>query len=156
MPIGIQYEWLAGFCQAHELEQVELCVQGQNDREHEVGALGLMRPYLLFQEDKYGERYARIDPRHKEHDIAVIFGRLRFPLLEATKKQIETRTLEHGLEELMKLTWFCHRPTRRNRPCGTCSPCTQVMTENMRYRMPWLSQLRYHLHRLKRSTSKMY
>ncbi len=31
--------------------------------------------------------------------------------------------VQEGFDDLLQLTWFCHRPVLGLLPCGTCRPC---------------------------------
>ena len=58
--------------------------------------------------------------------------------------EIDQADLYGDFEDVMKLTWFCHRP-RRGQPCGTCNPCIYTIEEGLGERVPMSGRLRYHL-----------
>ena len=44
---------------------------------------------------------------------------------------MRTQARQAGFDEIMSLTWFCHRP-RHGQPCGTCNPCIYTIEEGTR------------------------
>lgn len=57
--------------------------------------------------------------------IELISGRrpeLLFPMLHLTKAEV----IEDTPVELLKLTWYCRRPTPSQQPCKECKTCKQV------------------------------
>jgi hypothetical protein len=79
------------------------------------------------------------------------FRRFRFPILGWTKVQMRDWACDHGLDDVLEQTWFCHTPVR-GRPCGSCNPCQYAVAEGMSYRLTWLGRLRYRLHVVRRGS----
>ena len=74
-----------------------------------------------------------------------IFRRFAFPLLHLDKRQMEERARSAGFDDLLELTWFCHTPDRKGRPCGLCAPCRITMQQGLDRRIPKVNRLRHHL-----------
>lgn len=129
--IGGQYEWLARYCRQHGIEGMELSIH-RDDK---------ARKLLSDLIDSSGDR---LDPRFAGDCRYELFKSFRLPLFDLTKRQMQEAARAGGFEELMRLTWFCHKP-RRGRPCGTCNPCIYTIEEGLGERVPWSGRLRYHL-----------
>jgi len=129
--IGGQYEWLARYCRQHGIEGMELSIH-RDDKAREL-LVELISP----------NRY-QLDPRFAGDCRYELFNVFRFPLFDTTKRQMQSEACAGRFEEIMKLTWFCHRP-RRGQPCGTCNPCIYTIEEGLGERVPLSGRLRYHL-----------
>lgn len=134
--IGGQYEWLARFCAQRNLDALELSIH-RDDRARE----------LLT--DLVDDSRVRLDPRHKGDPRYELFKYFRFPLFDTTKQQMREQSTRAGFDDLMNLTWFCHRPTR-GQPCGRCNPCIYTIEEGLADRVPLRGRIRYHLRVLPR------
>src|SRR5690606_27941094 len=91
----------------------------------------------------------KLDPRHAGDPRYELFKYFRFPLFDKTKRQMRAEAAAAGFDELMALTWFCHRPVR-GEPCGRCNPCIYTIEEGLADRVPWRGRLRYRLRVLPR------
>jgi hypothetical protein len=129
--IGGQYEWLARYCRQHSIEGMELSIH-RDDKARELLA------------DLIAPSRDRLDPRFAGDCRYELFKSFRLPLFDLTKRQMQAEARDGRFEDLMQLTWFCHRP-RRGRPCGTCNPCIYTIEEGLGERVPWSGRLRYHL-----------
>ncbi|HEU4653104.1 MAG TPA: hypothetical protein VFS47_03910 [Steroidobacteraceae bacterium] len=129
--IGGQYEWLANYCLLHGIDGMELSIH-KDDK-----ARNLLEPLIDVSR-------SRLDTRHTGDGRYELFKRFRFPIFDKTKQEMREEARLHGFEDLMLLTWFCHRP-RRGQPCGTCNPCIYTIDEGLGDRIPPLSRLRYHV-----------
>lgn len=129
--IGGQYEWLARYCRQHHIDGMELSIH-RDDKARDLLA------------DLIGPDRERLDPRFAGDCRYELFKSFRFPLFDLTKRQMQSEARRAGFDELMKLTWFCHRP-RRGQPCGTCNPCIYTIEEGLGERVPPSGRLRYHL-----------
>ena len=65
-------------------------------------------------------------------------------LFDMTKRHMQAEARLSGFDDLMNLTWFCHRP-RKGAPCGTCNPCIYTIEEGLGERVPLAGRVRYHL-----------
>ena len=63
-------------------------------------------------------------------------GAFGFPLFRADKRGIERESRAAGWDDIMEMTWFCHRPVR-GKPCGLCAPCVYTIEEGLARRVPW-------------------
>lgn len=129
--IGGQYEWLARYCAAHGIEAMELSIH-RDDK-----ARTLLAPLM-------GPSGARLDARHAGDPRYELFKWFEFPLFDATKQQMRTAARSAGFEDIMSLTWFCHRP-RGGEACGVCNPCIYTIEEGLGDRVPLAGRLRYAL-----------
>lgn len=129
--IGGQYEWLARYCRQHDIEGMELSIH-RDDKARELLA------------ELIGPSRDRLDPRFAGDCRYELFKSFRFPLFDMTKRQMQAEARAGGFEDLMRLTWFCHKP-RHGQPCGTCNPCIYTIEEGLGERVPLSGRLRYHL-----------
>ena len=56
-----------------------------------------------------------------------------------TKVQMGEEASRRGFADVMEMTWFCRRPTRRGEPCGICGPCLETRDEGLGRRVPDVS-----------------
>lgn len=129
--IGGQYEWLARYCAAHGIGAMELAIH-RDDKARELLA------------DLIDATRMRLDPRHAGDSRYELFKRFKFGLFDTTKQQMRAESRRAGFDDLMALTWFCHRP-RNGRPCGTCNPCIYTIEEGLGDRIPLAGRIRYGL-----------
>lgn len=129
--IGGQYEWLARYCRQHGIDDMELSIH-RDDKARE-----LLAELIDASRD-------RLDPRFAGDCRYELFKSFRFPLFDRTKRQMRDEARLGGFDDLMRLTWFCHRP-RRGQPCGTCNPCIYTIEEGLAERVPLSGRVRYHL-----------
>ena len=127
--IGGQYEWLARFCAARDLRNMELSIH-RDDKARELIA-GLIDASRVALDRKFAG-----DARYE------LFKYFRFPLFDKTKEQMRAEARAAGFEELMNLTWFCHRPVR-GEACGVCNPCIYTIEEGLGDRVPPAGHERY-------------
>lgn len=119
MYIGDQYMWLADYCQTWGIEGMEIGVEEN--------------PVFLNEIKSEGYPYSEI------------FGKFRFPILNTNKLKMKEWAEATGTLAIMEMTWFCHRPTANDEPCGSCHPCEVTMQGGMNHRFPLKSRIRYHL-----------
>lgn len=129
--IGGQYEWLARLCAERKIQQLELAIH-RDDRARELLA------------DVIGPDHRTLDPRHAADDRYELFKYFRFPVFDKTKRDMRDDARRAGFEDLMALTWFCHRP-KHGQPCGVCNPCIYTIEEGLADRIPWRGRVRYQL-----------
>lgn len=126
--VGGQYEWLARFCTEYEIQGLQLCIH-KDDRAHKV-IQGMVREVRWR-----GMVMHAISEDFAQTDEFVLFRYYTFPVLNLTKRDMETISRERGWTDIMGLTWFCHRP-RGKSPCGTCNPCLYTVEEGLGWRIP--------------------
>ena len=129
--IGGQYEWLARFCVERGIVDMELSIH-RDDKARELIV------------DLIDASRTRLDPRFAGDSRYELFRTFRFPLLDKTKEQMRSEARDAGLEELMELTWFCHRPND-GEPCGVCNPCIYTIQEGLADRIPERGLRRYRM-----------
>ncbi len=144
--LGEQYDWLARFAVQRDLGWLEIAVH-QDDK-----AAAFLQPYVVFEEN-HGDPFYRLCDNPPESDLC-LFERFRFPVFGYTKLEMQEAARQHGFADIMELTWFCHSPTRRERPCGRCNPCRYTAQEGLARRVPLLARLRRDCSRLIRRIRK--
>ena len=141
--IGVQYEWGARFARAEGLSALELSLIGGGHM------AGIFEP-LLYREQDRDDLICEIDRKHEGTDFYRLFKDFRFPLIVTTKQEMFAKAREHGFEDLMLLTVFCHTPRPDGRACGVCIPCGIAIDNGLGWRLPRGSRVRNRLQRLYR------
>jgi hypothetical protein len=137
--IGSQYDWLPRLCHEAGISDMELCIH-KDDRAHKV-----LESLCASSDRADGGRY-RVDPKWAGSDEHAVFGCFRFPVFDLTKLDMQTLARDSGFDDIMELTWFCHRPRQNFRPCGVCNPCLYTMEEGLSRRIPLVSRLASRFH----------
>ena len=135
--MGSQYKWLAGFCVETGLEEIELSIH-KDDKAHAV-----LKPFVKWVHTKSG-KYCEVDKAFHGSDEFKLFRFFKFPLFDLSKLDMQAVARNKGFEDLLNLTWFCHKP-RAGQPCGVCNPCIYTVQEGLVDRIPLSSRVRYHL-----------
>lgn len=107
--MGSQYIWLAAL--AEQIQDLELSIHKDDTAEYFVRK-------LVNKEKELGS------------DEFTIFGRLRYPILDYTKIDMEKEAKTTNDLEILYKSWFCHKPIN-NTPCGICNPCKYTIAEGM-------------------------
>ena len=144
--VGDQYLWLAAYARANIRGSIDLAIH-KDDMAHR-----LLEPWL---ERVNGKSYTLV-PEAPPH-IRNIFSQFSFPVLETTKVEMLSEAKAAELEDLLELTWFCYRPSRKGSPCGVCNPCVYTIEEGLAHRVTRYGYLRYCLRvypRLKRALAR--
>lgn len=128
--LGTQYEWLARFCDALALDRIQLCIH-RDDKAYDAIA------DLVCDLPKQDRRVLHT-PDNSSRAVSAerLFRHFDFPLLQMTKLQMHDIARHQGWADIMAMTWFCHRPTKGLRPCGTCNPCLYTQEEGLAWRIP--------------------
>lgn len=134
--LGSQYEWLARFASEHGIDKLELSIE-KLSAPHRL----LMQDLEPFS-DVNGYNYRLTDD--PSHPSLLLFRNFNFPLLNTSKSDMQAYAMRHGFLDLMDHTWFCFSPIG-GQPCGTCSPCRQVIDSGLTRRIPLLGRVRYHV-----------
>lgn len=129
--VGTQYEWLARFCYSKEIFQMQLSIQ---DHANPDPSHFNVQP-LLKKISIGGQESFIIDPIHENLDDYQIFKFFSFPLMRLTKLKMKIISNEQGWQEIMNMTWFCHSPTKSEKPCGICKPCIIAIDESFGWRI---------------------
>ncbi len=123
--IGVQYLWLANLCKQNNIYPVELSIQQhQNPKRSNFCIASRVSSNMLSRDEKKLYQY------------------FAFPLIDYTKEGMQEEVLNNQWQNIMNMTWFCHLPTKRNNPCGTCAPCTIAIDEGFGWRIPPMNRLR--------------
>ncbi len=136
--LGCQYSWQAYYCNEIGVNDMELSTQKPGSTYELVSNESI---FLTEGDDSF---YA-IDKQSKESDLYTLLKYFRFPLLEYTKIEMYQEALDSGYEDILELTWFCHRPIHGNMACGTGRPCCIVLEQGLGRRVSLLGRIRYYL-----------
>jgi hypothetical protein len=128
--IGSQYDWLARFCKQLGIAELELAAGHRGGRIQ--GIIGSM----VMKTTDNGDVSYRLDPAHSDTKEFAIFGGFSFPLFELNKQETGTIAAEQGWLEILRMSWFCHKPGKGNEPCGYCNPCLYAVDEGFGWRIP--------------------
>jgi hypothetical protein len=101
------------------------------------------RQQLINTQLIINDQVARIKANPDPPYIA-LFQNCEFYYFDISKPEMGKISKENNFYDLMLKTWFCHFP-KFNRPCGICDPCATVIRNDLKFRMPQLSLLRYYL-----------
>jgi hypothetical protein len=126
--VGVQYEWGARFARAEGLSELELSLIGGG---HMFKVFG---PYLE-QRNAGNDIVWEFGKGHEDADLYRLFKCYRFPLIFTTKQDMFAKAKQHGFEELMLLTVFCHTPRPDGKPCGVCIPCGIAVENGLGWRL---------------------
>jgi hypothetical protein len=132
--MGSQYEWMARFCKQNGIHDIELCIHRDDIHQDDI-ARRVLAP--IVREHPVGA-YATysLDLTRAPQEERVLFCYFQFPLLRLSKAEMAAAAREQNWSHIMNLTWFCHRPTRRQQPCGTCHPCRWTIEGGLGWRIP--------------------
>ena len=142
--IGSQYEWLAAFCHEHNLENLQLCIH-RDDKAHHV------IEHMVSEECFNGNKVLKIEDYWGGSNEYELFKYFNFPVFNLTKPDMAEIIERQNLNDLMNITWFCHKPIKGMQPCGTCNPCTYTIEEGLGWRIP---SKRAYLAKIKRTIKK--
>nr|WP_288836314.1 7-cyano-7-deazaguanine synthase [uncultured Flavobacterium sp.] len=130
--LGSQYSWLAQFCHNHNLNNVEI----SNDKNLKANSL------TCFLLTNYINADCSNQKNKEKHDkIDVIFKYFSFPVVALSKRDMLNIAKKNKWENIMYSTWFCHKP-RKNKACGKCVPCINVIRKQMGFRIPVLNRMK--------------
>jgi hypothetical protein len=133
--VGGQYYELAAAAKHLDLADLEVGIH------FEPGASWLAQLAANVEER---DGVCRLAPHPEPRELEV-FRRFAFPLLTLSKKDMAARAETGGFAELLEMTWFCHTPDRRGRPCGLCAPCRLTMSEGLGRRIPAVNRIKHRL-----------
>ncbi|MFP3984120.1 MAG: 7-cyano-7-deazaguanine synthase [Desulfurivibrionaceae bacterium] len=144
--IGSQYDWLARFCEYQEITRLQLCIH-EDDKAAVVVAPMIAKNHGTKDRTTLGDQCFGTD----EH---LVFRYFEFPIFDLTKTDMAKIAKERGWSEIMKMTWFCHRPIN-GEPCGRCPPCRYTIEEGFGWRIPTHRRLTGNIHRLSQLSKKL-
>lgn len=107
--MGSQYVWIAAL--AEQVKGLELSIHKDDKAEY------FARKLISNEEDN-------------KSDVYIIFGNLKYPILDYTKIEMEEEAKKLGDLDILYKSWFCFRPIN-NTPCGICNPCIYSIEEGM-------------------------
>ena len=123
--IGNQYIWLASFAKQYGIKLLEMGIEVDGNTNAVVKPFVQKSSNTFLFEDKY--------PSLPEYNLFKYFS---FPILEHSKKDMTEISEKENWTDIMKMTWFCHRPYLGKFPCGSCNPCVSAYEDGMGWRIP--------------------
>jgi len=123
--IGKQYVWLASFAKQYHLKNLEMGIEAEGNTKQVIEPFIKRKGKTYLVNDRYSSR-----PEH------ILFNYFSFPILEYSKRDMAEISEKENWTELMKMTWFCHRPYFGKFPCGSCNPCVNAYEDGMGWRIP--------------------
>lgn len=137
--LGGQYDWLARFAKYKNIN-IELGLEYSPRRKayNTIKSEG----ELIEVSPSDGYTVYSIDKSTSTRELNTVFGRFMLsPRLFNITKQKEVEILRTlGYNEIIPLTWFCHRPIC-GYPCGQCNPCKDALNEGMAWRVPFIGRV---------------
>jgi hypothetical protein len=134
--IGSQYDWLARFCKENGLANMQICILHSRENPGHFSIRQFLSEYTYDSQTVFC-----VNPRFKETNEYVLFHYFSFPLIGISKVQMARLAEQRGWKRIMRMTWFCHKPTRNMKPCGKCSPCLQAIQEGLGWRITVRSRM---------------
>ncbi|MDE6497756.1 MAG: hypothetical protein K2L21_03745 [Muribaculaceae bacterium] len=151
--LGSQYDYLARFARQNNLK-LEIGLEGNQLSKvtsvlNNFGSLSVASYTHPASSPDHPLTYFYVDALKSHNNTAVLFRDLIFPAhLFSLQKVDEAKILKDwGCMDIMKATWFCHRPIL-GYPCGHCNPCKDALNEGMSWRVPMTGRLLYSAKRL--------
>ncbi|WP_163411159.1 adenine nucleotide alpha hydrolase family protein [Flavobacterium ajazii] len=130
--MGTQHDWISQFCSNHNLKKIEMCLDKNAN----------LDSFTHFLVTNYIETdYSNTKDKELYNCINVIFKYFTFPVVNLSKQEMNIIAKANNWEDIMSLTWFCHKP-KRNKPCGKCVPCTTVIKKKMGFRIPLINRIK--------------
>lgn len=130
--MGSQYIWLAQFCIKYNLSNIEISLDKNPDP----------KSFIYFLTDNYLQTdYKNSKNKRTYNNIDTLFKYFSFPVITYSKKEMLTIIKKNYWEDIMDLTWFCHKP-KKNKPCGKCVPCIGVIKKELGFRIPVLNRMK--------------
>lgn len=112
-----QLQILARYCRAFKIEQIDLIYERD----------------LVVDEDK----------RVAHHfGVSSAFQSFTNPLVHMTKRDCYLMAKDKGWDDLLLLSSFCRRPKKKDKPCGICGPCSDVLENGMGFRLPLIARMK--------------
>lgn len=139
--VGIQYDWLARFCNEMNKKRIEIGIERDSFAEK------VLIPVIVRSDsqDLNSINY-EVSEAFSESDEYKLFHFFQFPIIKLSKLDEQNLAKNAGFENLLYLTWFCHTPRPNLRPCGICTPCREAIKTGLGWRVPLLNRIRYHLY----------
>jgi hypothetical protein len=136
--LGGQYEWLSIWADQFGLSEIELVIERSDSV---VGCRSVVVNYLYDD----GKGYCVIDEKYKNTPVYDLFHHFIFAITDITKVDMRRISVENNFEDILNLSWFCHRPTFFSKPCGTCNPCKHTYAKGLGDRLGWYGNFMYKL-----------
>lgn len=137
--LGGQYDWLARFAKSKNIS-IELGLE-YSPRSKAYNTI-TSEGGIIEVSPSNGYTVYSIDESKSSENLMTVFGRFVLsPRLFNITKEKEVEILRGlGYDEVIAMTWFCHRPIF-GYPCGQCNPCKDALNEGMGWRVPLWGRL---------------
>jgi hypothetical protein len=127
--IGGQYEWLPRFCKENGITNMQLSIHRDDKAQFVI-------EHIVSEHTEDSQTVFRVDPQFGAMSEYALFRYFAFPILTLSKIQMAAIANREGWEKIMGMTWFCHKPTSKLKPCGICHPCIYAIEEGLGWRVP--------------------
>jgi len=132
--LGGQIEWLARYADEHQLNDLEIGIEGD---EPDTRPGPFSTHFLKYFEEGTSGSLSSMVLREDVPDDVLLFKCFSFPLINMSKKDMEKISRERGFQHIMEMTWFCFSPIESKWPCGMCVPCDLTIQQGLSYRIGW-------------------
>lgn len=129
--LGSQHEWLARFAEYKNLDLYLGHEKGTSPNGHMTRTL---KTYTVLK--KTPEGFLIVDPEKSTQKGSIVLGKMIFPIMDFTEKDMLDKVKEWKVEDVMQHIWFCHNPTSDGKPCGKCHPCTVKFDSGLSFLLP--------------------
>ena len=140
VPLGIQYEWMARYCDENKIEGMELSIEQGDSRFNTF-----IEPLVSKVSCAGNNFFYRIDEKYEGEEEYEVFRYFKFPVLHLSRLEMEEHSKEVGFYTLLEQSWFCHNPIN-NKACGICDPCITTINQGQLWRISFIGQVRYYLY----------
>lgn len=137
--LGEQYNWMAKICKQLQITDMHLSMEK---------AINPTKNHLFYRlMDKMDAKVIndqtvyRVKEELKGEDIYNILQFFYFPILDLDKNDMFNIAEKNNWLKILSLNWFCFYPTKKDLPCGKCTPCQQRAKENFMWGFPRSSRL---------------
>jgi len=114
--LGSQYIWFGKL--SKQIKNLELCIDRGSNAEFFVN---------LMLKERNTNKF------NNKNDLELLFGSLRFPLLNYTKLKMKEECIKTNDLNILNMSWFCFNPINGT-PCGLCNPCKYALEGGMQKR----------------------
>jgi len=150
--LGSQYEWLARYAEANGLSDWELCIHVDDKATNFISS-------SVKKVEEGNDSYFVLSLEDMPYPELTIFKYFHFPILRMSKLEMGEAAKQHGFDDIMERTWFCHNPRKDGTPCGMCNPCVFTRNEGLGRRVPnptLLQRAGYQLERVFRKLKTLW
>lgn len=128
---GAQYKTIVCFAEQFKMDNLELGIKKHGRIYKQI------KPYILKTNSAY-----RIDNNRVPDKIYDFYKYFTFPLFAYSDKEMVEIASTNGWQNILGITWICHKPIFGKFLCGGCNPCI-IATEDefKKNRIPLISRI---------------